>query len=82
MIVFLMLLVVAISWTLGASYARWMLLKDLERARNRSLIKADQLDMQCEQARRAVAESFTQARRRTLEWLPLPCPEYWPDRKK
>lgn len=44
MIVFLMFLVVAISWTLGASYARWMLLKDLERARNRSL-RSDQAAM-------------------------------------
>lgn len=44
MIVFLMLLIVAISWTLGASYARWMLLKDLERARNRSL-RSDQAAM-------------------------------------
>lgn len=44
MIVLLIMAVALASWALGASFARWSLLKDLEIARNRSVI-SDQAAM-------------------------------------
>jgi hypothetical protein len=44
MIVLLIISVALAAWALGASFARWSLLKDLEIARNRSVI-SDQAAM-------------------------------------
>lgn len=44
MIVVLICLLLIAAWSLGASFARWSLLKDLEIARNRSVI-SDQAAM-------------------------------------